>query len=367
MFNPKASPSKRQHAVQGLIAELNSNGAPILLGPWRSELGFEVSYWTPFLRFLAGKVKKFADRAAVVTRGGLGPLYRDVAASGFDLYALRSVPDVRRENLYDAKVRQAGKTIKQLQITEWDEAVLQDAAHELGIKGLYHTVHPAWMYWALAPYWEEACGLKYLSSLTDYAPLPKLAVAGGLPPSYVAVKFYGRATFPYPHPEIASFVQHTVATIAAQSPVVMLTGGPGHDDHTDIPVAGENILTLPNDMPPEQNLAAQAAVISHAKAFVGTYGGIAQLALRMGVPSYSFYAEFGGTAHAHLSLSSWISKATNVPFVVNGLRDIGFVRQVLSVPAQNVASGDMWQRSAAQELKDRPKFPVLSVPQRVTA
>src|SRR5262245_52090486 len=138
-MNPKATPAKRQQAVHAHVAELNSNKAPILIGPWRSELGFEAMYWLPFLRFLSSKVHKFAERAAVVTRGGLAPLYKDVAAQGYDLYALRDVKDVRRENLYDHKVRSGGKTIKQIQQTEWDEAVLEEAAKALDIKGLYHV------------------------------------------------------------------------------------------------------------------------------------------------------------------------------------------------------------------------------------
>lgn len=339
MFNPKASLTQRQQAVEKLIAELNSNKAPILCGPWRSEVGFESMYWLPFLRYLGGKCKGFADRAAVVTRGGLAPLYKDVAGMGFDLYALRDVKDVRRENLYDAQVRQKGKTIKQIQQTEWDEAVLEDAARALDIKGLYHTVHPAWMYWALAPFWEESAGLKYLHSMTDYEPLQKIKADGQLPPKYIAVKFYGRATFPYPHPEIADYVQGVVTRLARVLPVVTLGVGNSHDDHVDIPVAGPNIFSLPQDVPAEENLRVQAAVLSHASAFVGTYGGVAQLALRLGVPSYSVYAEWGGTAHAHLSLSSWLSKGFKVPFVVQSMLEASFTEQVLAgAKAQAVAA-----------------------------
>lgn len=338
-FNPKVKPEARQQGVARLIADLNSNQAPILVGPWRSEVGFESLYWTPFLRFIAGKVKGFTGRASVVTRGGLAPLYRDVAASGFDLYALRDLKDVRRENLYDAQVRQKGKTIKQLEITDWDTAVLEDAAHALGIAGLYHTVHPAWMYWALSPFWDEQRGLNYVGAMTDYAPLPKLKVtADNLPPKYVAVKFYGRATFPYPHPSVAEYVQRTVAALAARIPVVTLGVGGVHDDHVDVPISGPNIYSLPQDIPAEKNLEVQAAVISHASAFVGTYGGVAQLALRLGVPSYSVYAEWKGTAHAHLSLSSWLSKVTKVPFVVQSMHESSFTEQVLGVAREAVAA-----------------------------
>ena len=337
-FSPSAKPDARQKAVAKLIATLNADDRPILCGPYRSELGFEVSYWLPFLRHLAKHVNSFANRAAIVTRGGLAPLYAAVAHQGYDLYALRSVTDVRRENLFDQK--QTG-LLKQTRETDWDADVLADAAAELQLGALYHVIHPAWMYWALAPYWEEAMGLRYLLSLTDFTPLAKPPVpAGELPPRYVAVKFYGRATLPYPHPDVAEFVQRTVATIAAQTPVVLLNTSDDHDDHIDIAVGGSNIYRLPS-VPAEDNLRVQAAVLAHATAFVGTYGGVAQLALRLGVPSCSVYLEWGGTAHAHLSLSSWLSKGTKVPFLVGSLADTVFWKQIVSVPVKTLAPAEV--------------------------
>ena len=53
---------------------------------------------------------------------------------------------------------------------------------------------------------------------------------------------------------------------------------------------------------------------------------------RMGIPSVSLYKEFGATAHAHLSLSSVVSKATKVPFLVGSLEDVVGWRKVISLP-----------------------------------
>jgi hypothetical protein len=325
-FSPKATPAQRQKAVADLIATLKADTKPILLGPWRSEVGFEALYWLPFLRHLAKHVPGFDQRAAVVTRGGLAPLYKAVSSQGFDLYALRTVQELRRENLFDRQ--QTGKS-KQMAPTTWDEDVLADAAHELKIGALYHTVHPAWMYWALEPFWNEAMGLRYLLSLTDFTPLAPPSLPAELPPAFVAVKFYARATFPYPHPDVAEFVQRTVTTLASQTQVVLLNSRSEFDDHADIACAGTNVHQLPDDVSPDENLLVQAAVLSKATAFVGTYGGVAQLALRMGVPSVSFYHDFEGTAHAHLALSSWLSKKASVPFLAGSMADSVLWAQVV--------------------------------------
>lgn len=333
MFDPSASPEQRLEAVRAFVKRLGQDSAPIVLGPYRSELGFEASYFQPFAAFLAANVKDFASRAVVVTRGGLAPLYASVASRGVDLYALRTVKDVRRENLYDYKRTQLQK---QVGVTDWDRRVVEDAARVLDLGPVYHTVHPAWMYWALEPYWMEARGLTYLQKMTAYQPIEKPAKFPGseqLPSEYVAVKFYTRPTLPYPDVDVEAFVGRVVATLAAQIPVVLLTSSSEYDDHSDLPIEGPNILKLGTDCPADQNLLLQASVMAHAKAFVGTYGGMAQLALRLGVPSVSVWKEFGGTCHAHLSLQSWISKGTKVPFASGSIFESGLWQGVLAVPA----------------------------------
>jgi hypothetical protein len=102
-----------------------------------------------------------------------------------------------------------------------------------------------------------------------------------------------------------------------------------YDDHADIPMTGPNIHHLPLDLAPEDNLMAQAAVLAHATAFIGTYGGVAQLALRMRVPSVSVWHTFGGTLHAHLALSSWLAQATQTPFLAGSLSDTALWAQVV--------------------------------------
>lgn len=337
LFDPTATPDARLAAVATLVKQLKADTKPILLGPWRSEIGFEALYWMAFLKRLASQVPHFAERAIVVTRGGMGSLYKGLANGGVDLYALRSVQELRRRNLAD---HLRTKLQKQYAPMPYDDELVRDAATAAGVQYGYHLVHPAWMYWSCAPFWDEVSGIKHLSHLCDYAPIPKppLMKDSPLPPSYVAVKFYNRATFPYMDPRaqshLAEFIAQTVGVIAKQTPVVWLKSSPEFDDHVDIPIVGQNVMALDTAPTPEQNLFQQATVLAHATAFVGVYGGVAQLALRMGVPSASFYHTWGATAHAHLSLSSQISKMTNTEFLVGNIDDTHLWRQILSLPLQ---------------------------------
>jgi hypothetical protein len=347
------TPELRRLAVKAYLRRLSLDDKPILVGPWRSEVGFEALYWLPFLNWCAKRIHRFVPRMVVVTRGGVGDTLYGMGGKNIfaqqptdsphmwvfatheqyiDLYSLRTVREVAQENIYDSLKT---KMQKQVRCTRWDKAVLRDAATRvLGKDARYHILHPAWMYWALDPFWSEDRGLKYLLSMTDYTPLPKPIVSTDgivLPERYVAVKFYRREpTFPIQH-DTAAFVQHVVSLIAQQTHVVLLNSGHAGDDHADLTLSGPNIHTLPK-VPPEQNLALQAAVLGKATAFVGTYGGVAQLALRMGVPSVSFWTQFGGTCAAHLSLSNFLSQRTGVPFLTGSLADYQLWQQLIVAP-----------------------------------
>lgn len=330
-FDPSATPDQRLAAIKGLVQTLNSDREPIVLGPFTSELGFEAIYWIPFVAHLAKSVADFKKRAVVITRGGAGVLYRHLVAGGVDLYGLRTVTDVRRAGL---KSQRKTGLQKQTAITPWESQVVRDGVKAMGLGLPYHLVHPAWMYWGLAPYWEERAGMQYLTQACDFTSIPRPEVANlTLPERFVAVKFYGRATFPAPHPETTAFIKGTVATIAAQTPVVVLQSADAYDDHTDVAITGPNITSIGAGVPASENLAVQAAVLAKATAFVGTYGGMAQLALRMGVPSVSVWTEFGGTAAGHHALNWWIGQQMKVPFLTGSLMDLHLWSQVTGLPA----------------------------------
>lgn len=324
LFDPAATVKDRLGAWAQALDAIRRDDRPILIGPWRSELGFEATYFQPFVAGLAQQIKGFAGRSALITRGGTAVLYQPHVTKAVDLYAVRKPTDVKRQNLYDQ--RHSG-VLKQVVPTDWDTAVLRDAADALGLGLAYHVIHPAWMYWLLAPFWEGTQGLRHLQGLTDYGPLPRLELgAAPLPAEYLAVRFYARATFPFPDPAVTDFVRDVVGGLAAQLPVVLLQTPDLYDDHLDVPLTGPNVFTLPA-VKPEEHLAMHAAVIQRSRAFVGTYGGVAQLALRLGAPSMSFYAAWGGTAVQHLHLNDHLAKVTRVPFLVSSIADMGLWKQ----------------------------------------
>jgi hypothetical protein len=245
-----------------------------------------------------------------------------------DLYTLRQMQDVRIENRI-----QHTKTglLKQTHVTPWDQAVIKDAAKALGLTK-YHVLHPSWMYQTLWPFWEQDAGVKFLMRHARYTdlPLPELPAGVTLPPHFVTSRFYFRHTY-QANAQTIAFAKESIKQLAAIQPVVLLNSGLHADDHLDFePKDIPNVLTLPQLMliTPENNLAMQAAVLARSLGFIGTYGGLAQLALRYKRPVVSYFTEWGGTAWAHRHLSEILAHGAGVPFQVLRVGDLPLIQQV---------------------------------------
>jgi hypothetical protein len=306
------TPRAQSLAVRAYLRYLKTTRGPIVLGPFRSELGFEVLYWLPFLNWALKHAGIPKERCIALSRGGMGHLYP--AANQVDLYALRGVDAVRLENQVDIESR---KILKQTTVTKWDKSVAREAVERVHKPGTrFHMLHPSWMYWLFDGFWHERVTFPHVGRHTIFDPLPVPALPAGmtLPEKFIAVRFYERATLPM-QPEIKVLLREMVQRIATHRPVVVLSQPHFVDDHVDLALKGENIFLLPN-VAPAENLLLQAAVLARCHAFVGTYGGVAQWALRYKKPSLSVYAQFGGTAMAHRMLSHLISAQVKVPFEV---------------------------------------------------
>jgi hypothetical protein len=271
----------RQHrAATRRAALLGRSDRPIVVGPWCGEVGFELLYWIPFVRWLVERARIDGQRLVVVTRGGAGVWYRDLTSQSVEIF-----------DLIDAEAfRDHAATWKQHRISRFDRQVLAGAMAAAGIRRA-RLLHPQVMYRLFTAYWKEQAVLEPIGAFLRYGRLsapPSLPVLAPLPAEYVAAKFYFSQSFP----DTASnrnFVQHTIAAVAGQMPVVLLSAGAQLDDHRDALVAaGARVQTISADV--RDNLAVQSAVVAGARGFVGTYGGFSYLAPLFGVDSVSFFS-----------------------------------------------------------------------------
>jgi hypothetical protein len=304
------------------IGELLRHDRPIVVGPWTGEVGFELLYWIPFVRWVVTTYGIAPERLLVLSRGGVSSWYGDLAARYADVFSYFT-PEEFRVATEDAK--------KQRLVGTFDTGVLKRilAAHDLGRVDL---LHPGMMYRLLMPFWRE---IAPMSRVEQYAAPARIAppddpVLRGLPDEYVAARFYFSGCFPDTAAN-RTLVESLITTISRQLPVVLLNTPFAVDDHRDAHAAGGRIISIgAAQMPPERNLAVQTAVIARARAFVGTYGGYSYLAPFVGVPALAFYSVSSFKAH-HLCAAQRVFERLGGPSVVPlDVATFPLVRLVLS-------------------------------------
>lgn len=301
---------------------LKRSRRPILCGPWRSEVGFEILYWIPFLQALRVTHGIDKSRLIAIGRGGSAAWY-DMAGTA-DLY--EHVP-VETARIWSVQASQQTGSMKQNRQEPWERHVAGLTAASLGLKR-YHRLSPSWMYQLLEPFWKGQTSQQWLNDRLAHAlkmPAPPIApeLQAKLPPKYVAMRWYARPTWPYSDASVL-WMRTFTERIAKKMPVVLIDSFHA-DDHADMNLGTiDNCVRLSEltEQTPLNNLLIQSSVIARAQAYIGTYGGMAQAAMRWGIPTLALYEKFGQTAPEHLSLTQHLSLRTGVPFHVAQPKDV---------------------------------------------
>ena len=277
-----------------------SRQAPIVAGPWTGEVGFELLYWVPFVRWCAETAALPPERLIVLSRGGTASWYRPFASRYMDVFDQVSAQAFRDQ--HDARVRELGEQ-KQTRVSDFDRELVETAARRANI-GEWSLLHPSRMYEVLNPYWWGHQSSEWIHSHTRYARLPEPDRIGltDVPAHYVAVKFYFNDCFP-PTMQNRAFVQDALRTLARKGPVIALSTGLNIDDHGGVPVDEHGVRHLPEGIDPARNLHVQSAIVAHAQGFVGTYGGFSYMAPFYGVKSQAFYSDPAGFSQKHLHMA----------------------------------------------------------------
>ena len=140
---------RRTSVVRRELAALASKPGPILAGPWLGEVGFELLYWIPFLRWFARDLRRSPERLIAVSRGGAaGAWYASFAGRSHDALSFIPPDEFKRQN-FD----RSGRLGEQKQIGA-DAARRRDRRFVRKAEGRDVSVlHPSIMYRLFAPYW----------------------------------------------------------------------------------------------------------------------------------------------------------------------------------------------------------------------
>jgi len=256
---------------------------PIIIGPWTGEIGFELLYWAPFVRWAVEKFDLPSERLVVVSRGGTASWYGLTNSRYVDVFSV-ATPD-------EFRVRTEA-TKKQRGVSAFDRDVIRRARAALG-GGATQLLHPALMYALFMPFWKDRAPLSRVLDHVRYRRIvpPQPAALPPLPARYVAVRFYFSNCFP-DTADNRAFVSRVIETLAEHHDVVMLNPGFRPDDHADFSAASHpRVHAFDMSGHAGENLAWQTAIMAGAEAFVGTYGGFAYLAPLCGVRSTAFFSD----------------------------------------------------------------------------
>jgi len=278
----------RDVAVRRLLRAAADGSDPIIVGPWLSEVGYEVLYWVPFLRWFTRQYDVQPERVIAVSRGGVSAWYDGVSSryvEQFDLFTPREFTERNEARRGDADQKQLG-------ISDFDHEILARARGRIGIDSA-HVCHPSAMFQLLRQFWLGNDSLQSVLEYTEYEPIAEAAPIElpTLPDRFVAIKFYtGRALMDTP--ENREQLRRLVERIARRHPIVALNTNLSLDEHADYVFRDvPGIVTLDGWLTPQNNLAVQTEVIRRAARFVGTCGSLAWLAPMLGTDTLAVYAD----------------------------------------------------------------------------
>jgi hypothetical protein len=284
------------------LADMAKSSKPIVVGPWLSEVGFEVLYWIPFLNWAVNEFGINKDRLIVISRGGAEPWYRHFSGKYIDVLGYFSQEEFKAKNL--ERIQKSGGQ-KHVSISDFDMDILRTINKSGRLGQDFDWLHPSLMYNLFKYYWMRRVTTDFIEDHTRYQTFGPPAAEGlsGLPDKYVAVKFYFSEAFPDTR-ENRSAISGILSTLSERNNVVLLNTGLDIDDHKDCArPAAERLYSFDKMMTLKNNLTVQTQIISRAQAFYGTYGGFSYLAPFYGVPSISFYSREDRFLPVHLDIA----------------------------------------------------------------
>ena len=306
------------------LGKMADSDRPIIVGPWLAEVGYELLYWIPMLRWAQEAYGLKPERLVIVSRGGVQGWYGDLATRYVDLFDFFSPAEFAA---FNAERQRASGMQKQKRMSAAESRLLRDVQQRLDLGG-YELLHPKLMFSELLHLqWSQRASFDHLRHHARYLPFP-LPEPGEiemrLPERYYAVRFYSRESFGDSDGN-RQFVRKLLERLLERNDVILLDTPFSIDDHAQIDwieaaVNGHGynnrLIKAADWMTPRNNLEVQSRIIARSRGFVGTYGGLSYLAPFYGKPSIAFHQRRGDVMDSHVSTALAVFGAFNVPFML---------------------------------------------------
>lgn len=306
MSDEKGRTAPQHEYLLHRVRRLTDDREHVFAGPWGGEVGYELLYWIPFLRWLSREIPSLRGRLTVCSRGGVESWYADITDSYVELFELMDPDELAAKR---AKAQPAGlsharssrltSAVGVKQSTEVDSAIIDAAADRAGIES-YAVIGPGLVYKLLRSL-REPGAVYQPGTIFEPRPIHPPPTHLPLPERFVAVRFYRGGGTPAA-PGVEATVGRIVERLRAVVPVVSLDPGIRLDHHEDFATTGA--YRLPK-LTPRENLRVLTAVTSRALMYVGSYGGMSYIAPYVGVPAVTWLAQAAdsaGVGEMHLAM-----------------------------------------------------------------
>jgi hypothetical protein len=278
--------------VDRQIARIARGRGPVIAGPWLAEVGYEVLYWIPFLRWFCDAHAVSRDRLIVISRGGMEAAYYDIAGTYHDIFDVLT-PDALATRNAERRADHEGGGQKQSRPSTLDEELIAAARARSGIASAA-VCHPSLLFRLFRHVWHGNLPMDFFWRRTHYAltatdSIPPIPSSLALPDDFITVKFYNGPALSVSDATRAA-VRNLVAHASSIAPVVCLDTNLGLDEHRDFDLRGlPGVTSAGPQMIARTNLGVQLALIARSRFFLGTCGGLAWLAPFLRVPTVAVY------------------------------------------------------------------------------
>ncbi len=284
---------------------LSETNKKIIIGPYLSDIGFEILYWIPFVRWIMKEFNVKKENTIVISRYGTRVWYSDITKDYVDILELMDEPEFEKEQAI--RIKTAGN-IKQFTVSEFEKNIINEVLDNKNM-GDYELLHPSTMYKLFTSVWNQTFPINYIldhlefKNITD-KPDTAVSLPCHLPQEFIAVRLDNTAYIPAT-PQTTYMVKLLVEKIADRMPVVLLNNGIEVDFHKEwaIDFDHENIFKITGQTDRRQHFFLQTQIMQKASGFFGTHGGASYLAALCDIPSLTFYlSEIGAHYPVHLKI-----------------------------------------------------------------
>ena len=274
--------------VEQEIASMAAGGGPVIVGPWLAEVGYEVLYWIPFLRWLVDAHGISRDRVIAVSRGGLEAMYDELAGRYVDIFDLMTPQDLGAANA-QRQAQSEGGGRKQTGGSVLEAELVARVKGHLSVPDAA-VCQPAFLFRMFRNVWHGNLPVDVFTTHTRYVTKALGAEpVRGMPDDFIAVKLYAGPALTTAESTRAA-ARALVEQAARVAPVVLLETELGIDEHRDFDLRGlSNVTSAAALMQPRTNLGVQLALIARSRFFLGTCGGLAWAAPFLGTPTVAVY------------------------------------------------------------------------------